>query len=67
MLAPGKFAAQANAADLWGSHKPRSVEQSIDVDGVTRTYLLFIPRSYVPGESALIIAFHGRGAGGPEL
>jgi poly(3-hydroxybutyrate) depolymerase len=57
--------AQANAADPEGRHKPQSVEQSIDVNGVTRTYLLYIPRSYEPGESALIVVFHGRGAGGP--
>jgi hypothetical protein len=65
MWSPGNFAAQSNAADQEGWHKPQSVEQSIDVNGVTRTYLLYIPRSYVPGESALIIAFHGRGGGGP--
>lgn len=65
MWSPGAFVAQANASDLRERHKPQSVEQSIEVNGVTRTYLLYIPRSYVPGESALIIAFHGRGGGGP--
>lgn len=42
-----------------------STEESIDVHGVTRTYRLYVPRSFVPGESALLIALHGRGGGGP--
>ena len=57
--------AQANPGDPGGPHRPQSVEQSIDVNGVTRTYLLYVPRRYEPGESALILVFHGRGAGGP--
>jgi poly(3-hydroxybutyrate) depolymerase len=64
-LSPEGAPAQADTADLEGRHTPQSVEQSIDVNGVTRTYLLYIPRSYEPGESALIVVFHGRGAGGP--
>jgi len=42
-----------------------SVSESINVDGVNRTYRLYVPRSFYPGDSALIIALHGRGAGGP--
>jgi poly(3-hydroxybutyrate) depolymerase len=47
------------------SRERQSVSGSVSVDGVTRTYLLYVPRTYRPGESALIIALHGRGAGGP--
>jgi poly(3-hydroxybutyrate) depolymerase len=65
MLSSGGFVSQANIDDLGEHHKPQSVEQSIEVNGVSRTYRLYVPRSYVPGESALIIAFHGRGGGGP--
>src|SRR5258708_28687202 len=46
-------------------NKPTAMQGSIDVNGTTRTFLLYIPRSYRPGESALIIALHGRGGGGP--
>jgi len=42
-----------------------SIQEMIDVGGVARTYVLYIPRNYEPGESALIIALHGRGSGGP--
>lgn len=42
-----------------------SVQQSINVNGVVRTFLLYIPREYRPKESALIIALHGRATGGP--
>ena len=45
----------------------RAIPLSIDVNGVTRTYLVYVPRKYEPGESALIIALHGRGGGGPGL
>jgi len=46
-------------------NKPKATQGSIDINGTTRTFLLYIPRSYRPGESALIIALHGRGGGGP--
>ena len=39
--------------------------ESINVDGVTRTFLLYVPRTYNSGTGALLIALHGRGAGGP--
>ena len=39
--------------------------ESIDVDGVIRTFSLYVPRTYRPGTGALLIALHGRGAGGP--
>jgi polyhydroxybutyrate depolymerase len=42
-----------------------STLESINVNGVTRTYSLYVPRGFKPGKSALIIALHGRGAGGP--
>lgn len=51
-------AAQTNAQTV-------ATEESVNVNGVTRTYLLYIPWKYEPGESALIIALHGRGGGGP--
>src|SRR5882762_9671577 len=44
-------------------NKPTAIQESIDVNGTTRTFLLYIPRSYRSGESALIIALHGRGGG----
>ncbi len=42
-----------------------SIPQSINVGGVTRTYRLYVPRTFRPEDSALIIGLHGRGAGGP--
>lgn len=41
--------------------------ESIDVDGVIRTFSLYTPRTYRPGIGALLIALHGRGAGGPGI
>ena len=38
-----------------------SIQQTVVVNGVTRTFMLYVPDSYRPGESALIIALHGRG------
>jgi poly(3-hydroxybutyrate) depolymerase len=43
----------------------RSVPESISVGGVLRTYRLYVPNTFVPDHSALLIALHGRGAGGP--
>ena len=43
----------------------QSIPESINVGGVTRTYRVYIPRTFRRGDSALIIALHGRGAGGP--
>ena len=42
-----------------------SISQSINVGGVTRTYRLYVPRTFRPEDSALIIGLHGRGTGGP--
>jgi poly(3-hydroxybutyrate) depolymerase len=42
-----------------------AIQKSIDVNGVTRTFLLYLPHNYRLYESALIIALHGRGGGGP--
>lgn len=42
-----------------------SIPESINVGGATRTYHLYVPRTFRPEESALIIGLHGRGAGGP--
>src|SRR5579871_1074783 len=42
-----------------------SIPQSISVGGVTRTYRLYVPRTFDPEHSALIIGLHGRGPGGP--
>ncbi len=43
----------------------QSIPESIRVGGVTRTYRLYVPRTFESGDSALIIALHGRGTGGP--
>src|ERR1700736_253132 len=43
----------------------QAIPESIRVGGVTRTYRLYVPRTFEQGDSALIIALHGRGAGGP--
>ena len=43
----------------------QSIPESIEVGGVTRTYRLYVPATFNPGDSALIIALHGRGTGGP--
>jgi len=42
-----------------------SIPQSISVGGVTRTYRLYVPRTFKPEHSGLIIGLHGRGPGGP--
>jgi poly(3-hydroxybutyrate) depolymerase len=42
----------------------QSIPESISVGGVTRTYRLYVPSTFEPGDSALIIVLHGRGAGG---
>ena len=42
-----------------------SIPESINVGGVTRTYRLYVPRTFRSGNSALLIGLHGRGAGGP--
>lgn len=57
--------ASADEANLQHSGKPVSQHETISVNGVTRTYQLYIPRTYVAGWSALIVALHGRGGGGP--
>ena len=58
--------AMAQNASTSTSHPTGSaIQKSIDVNGVTRTFLLYVPSNYRPYESALIIALHGRGAGGP--
>jgi polyhydroxybutyrate depolymerase len=46
-------------------HVGNATQESINVNGVTRTFLLYVPRNYKHHESALIIALHGRGGGGP--
>src|ERR1700736_2432774 len=38
-----------------------STQQTVVVNGVTRTFMLYVPDNYQPSESALIIALHGRG------
>ena len=43
----------------------QSIPESIRVGGVTRTYRLYVPRTFRPGDSALIIGLHGRASGGP--
>jgi len=45
------------------THLP--TQESVLVNGVPRTYTLYVPLTYHPQESALIIGLHGRGAGGP--
>jgi polyhydroxybutyrate depolymerase len=42
-----------------------SIPQSINVGGVTRTYRLYVPYTFKPEHSGLIIGLHGRGPGGP--
>ena len=44
-----------------------STPESIEVNGVTRTFSLYVPASYQAGTGALLIALHGRGAGGPGV
>jgi polyhydroxybutyrate depolymerase len=58
------LSAAFDTADRQIGHR-HSIRESVSVNGVSRTYLIYVPRSYVPGESALIIALHGRGGGGP--
>lgn len=53
---------QANSE---GKGAGNTTQESILVNGVTRTYVLHMPRRYEQGESALLIALHGRGGGGP--
>jgi len=77
-MEPARYSAEAQAipaqtsADGSADHAmpgigPRNsaAPKSIDVNGVTRTYLLYVPHTFEPGRSALILALHGRGDGGP--
>jgi poly(3-hydroxybutyrate) depolymerase len=50
------------SASLSCRHGP--IQQSIVVNGVARTFMLYVPRRYRPGESALVIALHGRTGSG---
>ena len=38
-----------------------SIQQTLVVNGITRTFMLYVPGNYRPGKSALVIALHGRG------
>jgi polyhydroxybutyrate depolymerase len=43
-------------------------EKSILVDGRTRTFQVYVPRSYTPRiPTALVLAFHGRGGNGNKM
>ena len=44
----------------------QSIPTSINVEGVTRTYRVYVPRTFRPEDGALIVALHGRGSGGPR-
>lgn len=39
----------------------------VEVNGVTRTYVLHVPPNFRPGSSALVIAFHGAKSTGAEF
>lgn len=43
----------------------QSIPGWVNVGGVARTYHLYVPRTFRPDYSALIIGLHGRGRGGP--
>ena len=59
----------ANVPDKQEPPADRSIrgatQEWILVDGLTRSFWLYVPRKYRSHESALIIALHGRGSGGP--
>jgi polyhydroxybutyrate depolymerase len=40
--------------------KNAATNESLVVNGVARTYVLYVPCRYRPGESALLVALHGR-------
>lgn len=42
-----------------------TVARTIQVDGVTRTYFLRVPRNAGPGPAPLVLVFHGGGGNGP--
>jgi polyhydroxybutyrate depolymerase len=50
---------------LLGAEMGHSIPRSINVGGVTRTYLLYVPHTFKAKRSGLIIGLHGRGPGGP--
>lgn len=39
----------------------------VEVNGVTRTYVLHVPRNFQPGSGALVIAFHGAKSTGSQF
>ncbi len=45
--------------------KHLSTREQITAGGLLRTFLLYVPPNFRPGHSALLIALHGRGGGGP--
>ncbi len=47
------------------AHPHHSTREQITVGITLRTFLLYVPRNFEPGHSALVIALHGRGGGGP--
>ena len=58
--------AKTSDAELSQSGSNRiSSRKEIVVSGTLRTFLLYVPKTYRPGRSALLIALHGRGSGGP--
>lgn len=55
------LAAAAVSAAWSAGARAELVEQSVDVGGTTRTYLLSVPRSYEQGQpTALVLIFHGQ-------
>lgn len=66
--APADATARTSDTELaQGRPKRTSSHEEIAVGGTLRTFLLYVPETYKPGRSALLIALHGRGSGGPAV
>jgi polyhydroxybutyrate depolymerase len=53
------------AASTAASAERATVSRTLEVDGVTRGYLLHVPPALAPGPAPLVLVFHGGGGNGP--
>jgi polyhydroxybutyrate depolymerase len=68
MLGLASLASAAPASESAGNGcKRAAIPESIVVNGVARTYLLYVPCSFEPWRSALIVGLHGRSGTGADF
>src|SRR3977135_2765130 len=68
MLGLASLASAAPASESAGNCCKRSaIPEAIVVNGVARTYLLYVPCRFEPWRSALIVGLHGRSGTGADF